>query len=116
MRATFTIAGLGGAVLPGLPNTVGIVAEGPKLAYDTRSGASGGPGPGQAGLQYTVAAAALPNVEDLRNVTEPSPPTSSASPSIPPAPPAVADLLDKAPKSSKWDTVRLPPHLRPRPT
>jgi hypothetical protein len=105
VRATFTIAGLGGTVLPGLPNTVGVVAEGPKLAYDSRSGALRvAQGQVQAGLSYTVAAAALPNVEDLRNITEPNPSDLAHFTEIPPAPPAVADLLDKAPKSSKWDT------------
>ena len=105
VRATFTIAGLGGTVLPGLPNTVGVVAEGPKLAYDSRSGALRvAQGQVQAGLQYTVAAAALPNVEDLRNITEPAPADVARFTEIPPAPPAVADLLDKAPKTSKWDT------------
>ena len=105
VRATFTIAGLGGTVLPGLPNTVGVVAEGPKLAYDSRSGALRvAQGQVQAGLQYTVAAAALPNVEDLRNITEPNPTDLARFAEIPPAPPAVADLLDKAPKTSKWDT------------
>ena len=105
VRATFTIAGLGGTVLPGLPNTVGVVAEGPKLAYDSRSGALRvAQGQVQAGLKYTVAAAALPNVDDLRNITEPPPADLAHFTEIPPAPPAVADLLDKAPKSSKWDT------------
>ncbi|HEV8626955.1 MAG TPA: transglutaminase domain-containing protein, partial [Acidimicrobiia bacterium] len=105
VRATFTIAGLGGTVLPGLPNTVGVVAEGPRLAYDSRSGALRvAQGQVQAGLQYTVAAAALPNVEDLRNITEPNPTELAHFTEIPPAPPAVADLLDKAPKTSKWDT------------
>jgi len=104
VRATFTIAGLGGTVLPGLPNTVGVVAEGPKLAYDTRSGALRvAQGQVQAGLKYTVAAAALPNVEDLRNITEPNPAGLDRFTEIPAPPPAVADLLDKAPKSSKWD-------------
>jgi hypothetical protein len=104
VRATFTIAGLGGTVLPGLPNTVGVVAEGPKLAYDTRSGALRvAQGQVQAGLRYTVAAAALPNVEDLRNITEPNPAGLDRFTEIPAPPPAVADLLDKAPKSSKWD-------------
>ena len=55
-------------------------------------------------MQYTVAAAALPNVEDLRNITEPPPADVARFSEIPPAPPAVADLLDKAPKTSKWDT------------
>ncbi len=105
VRATFTVAGLGGTVLPGLPNTVGVVAEGPKLAYDTRSGALRvAQGQIQAGLKYTVAAAALPNVEDLRNITEPNPSDVERFAEIPAPPPAVSDLLDKAPKSSKWDT------------
>ncbi len=39
VRAEYTIRGLNGTVLPGLPNTVGIVAEGPRLAFDGRSGA-----------------------------------------------------------------------------
>ncbi len=105
VRATFTIAGLGGTVLPGLPNTVGVVAEGPKLAYDSRSGALRvAQGQVQAGVKYTVVAAALPNVEDLRNITEPNPTDLAHFTEIPPAPPAVADLLDKAPKTSKWDT------------
>src|SRR5581483_10012269 len=57
VRATFTIAGLGGTVLPGLPNTVGVVAVGPKLAYDDRSGSLRvAQGQVQAGLTYTVAA------------------------------------------------------------
>ncbi|HYH49454.1 MAG TPA: DUF3488 and transglutaminase-like domain-containing protein [Acidimicrobiia bacterium] len=105
VRATFTIAGLGGTVLPGLPNVVGVVADGPKLAYDSRSGALRvAQGQVQAGLSYTVAAAALPNVEDLRNITEPNPTDVERFLHIPAAPPAVADLLDKAPKNSKWDT------------
>jgi hypothetical protein len=104
VRATFTIAGLGGTVLPGLPNTVGVVAEGPKLAFDTRSGALRvAQGQVQAGLRYTVAAAALPNVEDLRNITEPNPAGLDRFTEIPAPPPAVSELLDKAPKSSKWD-------------
>ena len=104
VRATFTIAGLGGTVLPGLPNTVGVVAEGPKLAYDDRSGALRvAQGQVQAGLRYTVAAAALPNVDDLRNLTEPNPAGMDRFTEVPAPPPAVADLLDKAPKSSKWD-------------
>ncbi|HVW31928.1 MAG TPA: transglutaminaseTgpA domain-containing protein, partial [Acidimicrobiia bacterium] len=104
VRATFTIAGLGGTVLPGLPNTVGVVAEGPKLAYDSRSGALRvAQGQVQAGLTYTVAAAALPHVDDLRRLTEPTPPELAHFTAVPPPPPAVSDLLDRAPKSSKWE-------------
>jgi hypothetical protein len=104
VRATFTIAGLGGTVLPGLPNTVGIVAEGPKLAYDARSGSIRvAQGQVQAGLRYTVAAAALPKVEDLRQVTAGPPRSLVRFTEIPPPPPAVVALLEQAPKTSKWD-------------
>jgi hypothetical protein len=104
VRATFTVAGLGGAVLPGLPNTVGIVADGPKLAYDARNGnirlVSGQI---QAGLEYTVAAAALPSIEDLQAITEPIPKSLERFTRIPDPPPAVQALIDQAPKTSKWD-------------
>ncbi|MGH8993421.1 MAG: transglutaminase domain-containing protein, partial [Acidimicrobiia bacterium] len=104
VRATFNVAGLGGTVLPGLPNTVGIVAEGPKLAYDARSGSIRvAQGQIQAGLRYTVAAAALPRVADLRQVTAPVPKALVRFTEIGPPPPAVVDLLAQAPKTSKWD-------------
>jgi TgpA N-terminal domain/Transglutaminase-like superfamily len=104
VRASFTVAGLGGTVLPGLPNTVGIVAEGPKLAYDARSGSIRvAQGQIQAGLKYTVAAAALPRVEDLRQVTAAAPKDVARFSEIPAPPPAVVDLMEKAPKTSKWD-------------
>lgn len=104
VSAKFTIAGLGGAVLPGLPNTVGIAANGPKLSYDSRNGnIRVSQGQVQAGLQYTVTAANLPNVDDLRTDTDPLPADAKRFTVIPPAPPAVADLIDKAPKTSKWE-------------
>jgi len=104
VRATFTVAGLGGAVLPGLPNTVGVVANGPKLAYDARSGnIRVSQAQIQAGLSYTVVAAPLPSVGDLRKVTAPLPKEVRRFVSITAMPPAVADLIDKAPKTSKWD-------------
>jgi len=104
VRATFTVAGLGGTVLPGLPNTVGIVAEGPLLAYDARSGSIRvAQGQVQAGLRYTVAAAALPRVDDLRQLTAPAEKGMNRFAEIPAPPPAVVDLLEKSPKASKWD-------------
>ncbi len=104
VRATFNIAGLGGTVLPGLPNTVGLVAEGPKLAYDARSGSIRvAQGQVQAGLRYTVAAAALPKVDDLRAVTAAPPKSVARFTEIGPPPPAVVDLLEQSPKTSKWD-------------
>ncbi len=104
VKASFTVAGLGGTVLPGLPNTVGIVAEGPKLAYDSRSGSIRvAQGQIQAGLKYTVAAAALPKVDDLRKVTATPPQPVARFTEIPPPPPAVVDLINQSPKDSKWD-------------
>lgn len=104
VKASFTVAGLGGTVLPGLPNTVGIVAEGPRLAYDGRSGSIRvAQGQVQAGLKYSVAAAALPKVDDLRKVTAEPPKNVARFTEIPPPPPAVVDLLQRSPKDSKWD-------------
>lgn len=104
VRATFTVAGLGGAVLPGLPNTVGVIAEGPKLAYDDRNGnirlVSGQVTPGQ---RYTVAAAALPSVDDLKAIQEPLPRDVRKFIEIDDPPPAVEDLISRAPKTSKWE-------------
>ena len=103
--ATFTIAGLSGAVVPTLPNLVGIVAEGPKLVYDARSdNIRVAQGQVQAGLSYSVAAEALPTVQDLKKVISPNPPEMRPFLDIPSPPPAVVDLLARAPKTSRWDT------------
>ena len=105
VRAKFTVKGLGGAVLPALPNTVGIVAEGPRLAYDSRNGNIRlSQGQIQAGLQYTVVAATLPSEDDLRAVSPSVPDSERQFLRVPKPPPAVQDLLDRAPKTSKWDT------------
>jgi hypothetical protein len=107
LRARFTVAGLGGAVLPGLPNTVGVIAEGPRLSYDTRNGnirlVSGQVTPG---LTYTVAAAALPSVDDLKAIVDPLPRDVRQFTEVPDAPPAVVDLLQRAKTDggpSKWE-------------
>jgi hypothetical protein len=57
----------------------------------------------QAGLRYTVAAAALPRVDDLRQITAPAPKALARFAEIGPPPPAVVDLIEQSPKSSKWD-------------
>ena len=104
VKATFNIAGLGGAVLPGLPNTVGVVAEGPKLSYDGRNGNIRlVQGQVQAGLKYSVVAATLPSIDDLKGDSTPLPSSLKKFTDIPPPPPAVTDLIDKAPKTSKWE-------------
>lgn len=106
VKAAFTVKGLSGAVLPGLPNTVGIKAKGPELAYDARNGnirlVQGAITPG---VGYTVTAAGLPSVDELRAVTAPLPSAIAAFTEIPDPPPGVQSLLDQAPTANKWDQV-----------
>ncbi len=111
VRATFSVEGLSGAVLPGLPNLVGLVADGPSLAHDSRTGVIRlSQGTIQPGLEYTVTAAQIPSVDDLKKVSA-SPPDEIEGLSaerfleIPPPPPAVQALLARAPKDSKWETL-----------
>lgn len=104
VRATVTIRGLTGAVLPGLPATVGIAAEGPKLEYDHRSGdIRVVEGSVSSGLRYTVVAAASPTVAGVRAAGAAPPPALRLFTALPSPPPAVRDLIAKAPKTSKWD-------------
>jgi hypothetical protein len=57
VSARFEVQGLAQAVLPGLPNLAGIIAEGPRLAYDERTGTIRlSQGTVQRGLRYTVVA------------------------------------------------------------
>ena len=105
VRATFTIRGLGGAVLPGLPNTVGIIAQGPQLAYDSRNAnirlVAGTVNPG---LAYTVAAAALPTINQLKESEKAVLPDNIRRfAEIGEPPPAVVDLIARAPKTSKFE-------------
>ena len=105
VRATFTVRGLGGAVLPGLPNTVGVIAKGPKLAYDSRNGnirlVAGQVTPG---LAYTVAAAGLPTIDELKASDAGIVPKGILRfAEIGDPPPAVLSLLDSSPKTSKWE-------------
>jgi len=107
VKARFSIAGLTGVVLPGLPNSVGIVAEGPKLAYDIRSGnIRVSQGQIQAGLAYSVTAASLPTIDTLRQSSSPLPKGVKKFTDIPqPPPPAVQALLDEANEKfdNNWD-------------
>lgn len=115
VRATFETRGIAGAVLPGLPNLVGLVAEGPVLAHDRRTGVIRlAQGSIQEGLTYTVTAARIPTVEELRNVTaEPPEEIEGVSAQrfldIPPPPQGVLDEIRTAPQTSRWDTFD---HLR----
>ena len=107
VQARFDIAGLTGAVLPTLPNTVGIVAEGPPLAYDSRNGnIRVSQGQIQAGLAYAVAAAGLPTIEDLQLLKTPVPKDAARFAEMPvPPPPAAQTLIDQATTEydNKWD-------------
>lgn len=111
VRATFEIHDLESPVFPGLPNMVGIIAEGPKLAYDARTGNIRiSEGIMQTGMQYTAVAARMPTVADLQAVDADPPEEISGVPAesfleIPPPPPAVEELIDEAPDDSRWDTL-----------
>jgi hypothetical protein len=106
VKATFTIRGLGGAILPGLPNTVGIIAEGPKLAYDARVGnIRVTQGSVEPGFQYIVAAANIPTLNRLRRANTDVPDDVRQFLEIPDPPPAVVGLLRRAPKDSAWDRL-----------
>lgn len=115
IKAEFEIVELGGAVLPGLPNTVGVIAEGPRLAFDSRLGNIRlAEGTIQPGLKYTVVAGIIPPIDELRQVTAELPDDIDGVPTenlldIPKAPPAVQALLDAAPTTSAWDRFD---HLR----
>lgn len=103
LQAEFTIRGQTGAVLPTLPNTVGILASGPRLDYDARSGNIRlVEGEITNGFTYKVAAASVPAVPDLQKVKD----FGSAAKQfidIPPAPRGVQALIKKAPTTSIWD-------------
>lgn len=106
VNATFTVAGLGGSVLPGLPNTVGIVAQGPDLAYDGRSGnIRVSQGQVEPGLTYTVAAAGLPSIEELQRTTLAIPDDKLKFLEAPNPPPAAATLIARAEAelTNRWD-------------
>ena len=96
-KATFTVAGLNGAVLPSLPNTIGIKATGPRLAYDKRNGNIRlSAGTIQPDLTYTVTAPALPSVNELTAIKRPVPAALKSYEEIPKPPPVVQGLLDQA--------------------
>jgi hypothetical protein len=106
VRATIVVGGLGGAVLPALPNTVGIIAKGPRLGFDERNNnirlVAGQVTPG---LTYTVAAGALPSVDELKVAPADVPKELREFTEIPDAPPEVQGLLDQAASAgaSKWE-------------
>ncbi|HEX6489281.1 MAG TPA: transglutaminase-like domain-containing protein [Candidatus Dormibacteraeota bacterium] len=105
-RATFTIRGLSGAVLPDLPDTVIIVAKGPRLVYDGRNGNIRlVEGQAQAGFSYSVGAAGPASVDHLKalgNIYR-VPDNIQQFEQVPSPPAAVKGLIAQAPKTSKWE-------------
>jgi transglutaminase superfamily protein len=103
LDAVFTIRGQTGAVLPALPNTVGILASGPKLDYDARSGNIRlVEGEITNGFSYRVAASNVPAIGDLQKIKS-WPNEFQKYTDIPAPPPGVRALIAKAPATSKWD-------------
>lgn len=104
LQATFVVRGLGGAVLPDLPNTVGVAAKGPELAYDPRNAnvrlINGAAKPN---MEYTVTAAGLPTIEELKSLQFSVGDGVKQFTEIPTPPPAVQNLIDQAPVTSKWE-------------
>lgn len=106
LLAEFQIQGLGGAALPTLPNSVAIVASGPKLQFDpVTSTFRVASGMAPAGLRYTVAAASLPKVDELRANEGAIPAEIESYLEIPDPPPAVLSLLEEAAATydNAWD-------------
>ena len=104
IAAEFSIFGLEGTVLPGLPNTYGIQSTGPQLQYDARSGSvRTGSGEIERGLRYTVVAARLPTPEDLVAVPHEVPRELREQTEIPSPPAEVESLIAQAPTTSKWE-------------
>jgi hypothetical protein len=108
-RATFKIVNLNGAVLPGLPNIVGVKAQGPRLAYDARNGnLRVDQGQITPGLTYTVVGAGYPAASELENLVGSPPAGVRRFLDIPPAPPAVEALLAQAPPdASPWHKLAM---------
>lgn len=104
VRAKITVNGLGGAVLPALPNTVGVIAKGPKLGYDGRNNnirlVSGQVTPS---MEYTIVAAGLPSEDELKAAPTEVPREIEQFLEIGEMPPEVQSLIDQAPQGSLYE-------------
>lgn len=97
IEVQFELQGLTGAILPSLPNTVGVAATGPVLAYDERNANIRlSEGTFDPGFTYRVTAAALPKIEELRQSTAsvPAKERELFLDDMPEPPPAVRDFID----------------------
>jgi hypothetical protein len=81
-----------------------VVAEGPRLAYDSRTGNIRlAQGQIEEGLVYTAVAAKVPGVLELQNVGPDYPAEVRQFLRVPEPPPAVRRLIDGSPNTSLWD-------------
>jgi hypothetical protein len=104
IKAEITVRGLGGAVLPTLPNTVGVVATGPRLSYDSRSGNIRlVEGEITEAFEYSLAGASVPRVSDLVKAADAPTELVRRFTEAPLPPPAAQALIDDAPKKSLWE-------------
>ncbi|MEO7817858.1 MAG: transglutaminase domain-containing protein, partial [Actinomycetota bacterium] len=113
VSAEFEVKELGGAVLPGIPNLVGVRASGPQLTFDSRTGSLRlFQGSIEPGLKYTVTAALIPSLEDLLKVTAKPPKNLDQFLEMPRAEPGrlVRKIMDEfapgTPPWQKFDTLR----------
>ncbi|MGQ0434047.1 MAG: DUF3488 and transglutaminase-like domain-containing protein [Microthrixaceae bacterium] len=100
-----TLKGLTGLVLPTLPNSSVISTKGVKIGFDPRSGTVrmvNGQVPG--GLQYIVAAASIPTIDELDAVPDDVPKELEQFLDMPDAPNAVKSLIDQAAVEASGDT------------
>ena len=108
VRARFRVFGLGGTVLPGLPLSAVIQSSGADLAYDANTGnVRVATGQVRSGQVYRIAAASLPEVDELRSLgaTLDIEPELLPLTEIPDAPPAAQALIDEAVTTfdNQWD-------------
>ncbi|MGH2813115.1 MAG: transglutaminase domain-containing protein [Actinomycetota bacterium] len=104
IRATVTVRDFGGAVLPNLPNVVGIVASGPTLNYDSRSGNIRlVEGEIDTGFVYRLAGAKVPTVAEVIKAPDPPKELLERFTLAPEPPPSAQDLIRQATKSSDWE-------------
>lgn len=109
VSATFTVRGLTGAVLPGVANVVGLVADLPKdmkVSYDKRAGlVRVTQGQMRTNFKYTMVAAGVPRLEALRSAERDAPDEIKQFLKMPKPPAAVVSLLRQAPNDSLWNRI-----------
>lgn len=97
VKATITVADLGGHLLPGLPSPQAVSIKGAKVEIDPRTDQLRLPkARARQGLRYTVSAAPVPSAEQL-DKAPPPPAALRQFTDVPPPPQLVTDLLADAP-------------------